>query len=76
MLPELLEAQLLATLDIAAGALSYLASPKIANVLTISTTGRSGSYTFSETAETITLTPRAIAVGWTGSGTHKVTGPD
>ena len=76
LLEPLEERRLLATLDIASGTLSYLASPKVANVLTISTTGRSGSYTFSDSAETITLTPHAIAAGWTGSGTHKVTGPD
>lgn len=69
------------TLDITPGAigndLTYTASAGIDNNLTISLTGGSPAtnYQFTDTGETITLTAGAILAGWTGSGTHTVTGP-
>ncbi len=66
------------TLDIAGGALSYAetGTPGSGSVLTVSTTGKAGSYTFSESTQPITLGPGAVLAGWTGSGTDTVTGPD
>jgi uncharacterized protein (TIGR03118 family) len=67
---------LLATLDITSGALSFASTTGVADNLTISTTGPSGKYTFTDPSTTITLTPGALHAGWTGSGTSTVTGPD
>ena len=70
---------LLATLNIAGGALSFLSTPGVADNLTILTSGPTGKYTFTDLttpATTITLQAGAIAAGWTGSGTNTVTGPD
>jgi hypothetical protein len=69
---------LAATLDIAAGGALTYAGSAVGNVSTVSdssTTG-TGNYSFSDTAETITLGPAAIGLGWTGSGINMVTGPD
>jgi hypothetical protein len=67
---------LLSVLNIVSKALTYVAAAGIANNLTISTAGATGAYTFNDAGETITLGPGAIGAGWTGSGTHTVTGPD
>src|SRR4051794_17840426 len=80
LLPETLEDRrlLAATLDLTAGgALTYNGSA-VDNNTTISDTSTSGAgdYVFSDTGETITLTPAAILAGWTGDGTNTVTGPD
>ncbi len=70
------ERRLLATLDFPSpGSLSYTATA-VASDLTVSTTGPSGAYTFTDTNQTITLTAAAMTAGWTGSGTNTVTGPD
>src|SRR5690242_2278275 len=74
---EALEPRVLpSVLNIVSRALSYTATPGVGNNLTVSTTGTTGAYTFADTAELITLGPGAMAAGWTGSGTHAVTGPD
>ena len=79
-LMEWLESRtLLSTLNIdASGNLTYLeaTSPGSPNVLTVSTTGSGGNYTFNESLQTITLGSGAVTAGWTGSGTNTVTGPD
>ena len=67
---------LLATLDITSGALSFASTTGVADNLTISTTGTSGKYTFTDPSTTITLGPGALHAGWSGSGTSTVTGPD
>jgi hypothetical protein len=74
---QLEELNLLSTLDITGGSLTYTASPSINNALTISLTGGTPAttYNFNDTGETITLTPSAIAAGWTGGGTNTVSGP-
>jgi Domain of unknown function (DUF4214) len=61
------------TLDISGGSLTYTASAGIVNNLTIGLS--TGNYSFTDTGETITLTPGALAAGWTGSGTNTVVGP-
>jgi hypothetical protein len=61
------------TMDITGGSLTYTASAGIQNNLTIGLV--SGNYSFTDTGETIALTPGAVAAGWTGSGTHIVVGP-
>ncbi len=69
-----------ATLDItnSTGVLTYEASTGVTNNLTVSyvaaTSTASSKYTFTDTGETITLGSGARADGWTGSGTHTVTG--
>ncbi len=74
---QLEELNLLSTLDITGGSLSYAASAGINNALTITLTGGTPAtnYTFKDTGEPITLTANAMAAGWTGSGTNTVTGP-
>src|SRR5207247_7469260 len=64
---------LLSTLDVVGGNLTYLATAAVNNNLTISVAG--ANYTFTDTAETITLGAGATGAGWTGSGTNTVTGP-
>jgi uncharacterized protein (TIGR03118 family) len=74
---ESLEVRVLpSALNIVSRALTYTAAPGVANNLTIATTGATGTYTFSDPGEFITLGAGAVAAGWTGSGTHAVTGPD
>jgi hypothetical protein len=63
-----------ATLNIAAGVLTYTAGAGVNNSLTISVV--SAKYIFTESAETITLLAGATGAGWTGSGTGTVTGND
>ena len=80
LVAETLEDRLLlaATLDIdAAGVLTYNGSA-VDNNTTIDDTSNTGSgnIVISDTAEVISLTPAAIALGWTGDGTNSVTGPD
>jgi len=69
---------LAASLDISAlGVLTYLGSAVNNNTsISDSSTSGSGNYTINDTGETITLSAAAIALGWTGSTTHTVTGPD
>src|SRR5436305_141991 len=62
-----------ATLDVPGGSLIYTASGGVANNLAIGVLAT--SYTFTDTGETITLTPNAVAAGWSGSGTNSVSGP-
>ncbi|MEA3208278.1 MAG: trimeric autotransporter adhesin [Chthoniobacter sp.] len=72
--PEPLEARIApATLDLSAGTLQYLADNNIANALTIDATG--AKYFFNDPAETITIGPGANVAGYTGNGTHIVSGP-
>jgi hypothetical protein len=61
------------TMDITGGSLTYTASAGIQNNLTIGLA--SGNYSFTDTGETITLTPGAVAAGWTSSGPNSVAGP-
>ncbi len=61
------------TLDITGGGLTYMASAGIDNNLTIGLTAE--NFSFTDTGETITLTPGAVSAGWTGSGTNTVVGP-
>ena len=67
---------MLSALNVVAGALSYAATAAGVDDLTISTTGTTGKYTFSDPNQAITLGSGAVSAGWTGSGTHSVTGPD
>ena len=70
------ELNLLSTLDVTAGSLTYTASANIDNHLAISLIGNPAtSYSFSDTGETIALTANAMLAGWTGSGTNTVMGP-
>ncbi|MEA3187076.1 MAG: hypothetical protein QOD99_906 [Chthoniobacter sp.] len=70
---ELLEARIApATLDVAAGVLTYTASSGVANSLTM--TADATEYSFSDSGESITLTPGAIAAGFSGGGTSPATG--
>ena len=67
---------LLSTLNILPGGnLTYSDGPfpPTPNVLTVSTTGSPAYYTFTELSQTITL--GSGTTGWSGSGTHTVTGP-
>ncbi len=66
----------MATLNIVNGALSFASTAGVADNLSIATTGPAGKYTFTDAATTITLGIGAVNAGWTGSGTHTVTGPD
>jgi Domain of unknown function (DUF4214) len=61
------------TLDITGGSLTYTASAGIQKNLTIGLA--SGNFSFTDAGETITLSPGALAAGWTGSGTNTVVGP-
>src|SRR4051794_9763740 len=74
--PETLEDRrlLAATLDITAGGVLTYDGSVVDNNTTISDTSTSGAgnYIFSDTGETITLTPAAILLGWTGNGTNTV----
>lgn len=63
-----------ATLDVVAGSLTYTGGGIVANDLVLAVSGL--NYTFTDTAETITLTAAAITAGFTGGGTNTVTGPD
>lgn len=63
-----------AVLDVSAGALTYVGNFGTPDNLSISTNGT--NYTFTDSAETIALTANAITAGWTGSGSHTVSGPD
>ncbi|QEH37730.1 hypothetical protein OJF2_63210 [Aquisphaera giovannonii] len=80
--PRLLEyledRTVLSTIDIVGGVLTYVeaSSPGSPNLLTVSTTGPAGQYTFTESLQNITLGAGAIGAGWTGGGTTSVTGPD
>jgi hypothetical protein len=75
--PDKLEERCLlaASLDITAGVLTYNGSA-VDNNTTIDDTSNTGSgnIVISDTAEVIDLTPAAIALGWTGTGTNTVTG--
>jgi acrosin len=62
------------TLDFTNGVLSYTASSNVGSNFTLAFSG--GTYTLSDTAETITVTQAAQNAGFTGSGTNTVTGPD
>jgi hypothetical protein len=73
--PEPLEARIApATLNLVSGALTYSGTGIIANDLTIAVSG--ANYTFNDPTENITLNQAAIDAGFTGGGTHSVTGPD
>ncbi len=63
-----------ATLDVVGGSLTYTGGGVAANDLVLAVSGV--NYTFTDSAETITLTAAAITAGFTGSGTNTVTGPD
>jgi hypothetical protein len=75
MFEVLEDRRLLSTLDITSGSLTYDGTAA-ASDLTVSTTGPSGAYRFTDADQTITLTAAAMTAGWTGSGTNSVTGPD
>lgn len=62
-----------AALALSGTLLGYTATPGIVNSLTIDLAG--GIYTFTDSAETITLNATAISAGFSGSGTNTVTGP-
>ncbi len=66
--------KLLSTLDITSGALTYDATTT-ASHLTVSSTGQSGTETFTDTDQVIVLTSGTTAAGWSGSGTNTVSGP-
>ena len=73
--------QLLSLLTLTSGALTYDgSSPSAATSdLTVSTTGPTGAYTFTDTAQQIFLSSGATTAGWTlvsGSNGHSATGPD
>lgn len=71
---EILEARIApAMLELSGTLLGYTAAAGITNNLTIDLVV--GNYTFTDTAETITLGANALAAGFTGSGTNTVTGP-
>lgn len=76
-LEKLEDLNLLSTLDVTAGSLTYAAADGIDNNLTIALVGGNPatSYSFNDTAETITLSTNAKLAGWTGDGTNTVTGP-
>src|SRR4051812_39554955 len=66
---------LLAVLDIGsvfAGSLTYTAGTGVSSQLTVSVSGPGpgNAYSFTDGAETITLTPAAISAGWSGSWTN------
>src|SRR5262249_47211770 len=61
-----------AQLEISGTLLSYTADPGETNVLRVSVSG--STYTFNDTGAFITLGAGASGAGWTGSGTHTVTG--
>ena len=60
-------------LDVANGQVQYSSGAGINNNLTVNLTG--GVYALTDSATTIGLTAGAIAAGWTGNGTHTVSGP-
>jgi hypothetical protein len=60
-------------LDISNGQVQYSSGAGINNNLTVGLAG--GTYTLTDSGTTIGLAPAAIAAGWTGSGTHTVSGP-
>jgi hypothetical protein len=63
-----------ATLDVAGAALAFTSNPGETNSLTVAVSG--GVYSFKDAGAPITLTPAAVAVGWRGSGTNTVSGPE
>lgn len=67
----------MATLDLVANQLIYTAGPSIANSLTISTSGPTGSYTLSD-VEPMILSSSALAAGWSYNNIFldSVSGPD
>ncbi len=67
--------RLLASLEIVSGDLSFVAGPGMADNLSISVTGSSGSYIISDSAEPITLGRGAIRAGWRNNGPNTATGP-
>jgi hypothetical protein len=72
-LERLEDRTLLSTFDIVGGQASYLASPGVANELTISRQGP--VLVISDLAETISLTDAARMAGCSGDGTHTVLCP-
>jgi hypothetical protein len=60
-------------LDVNGGQVQFSAGVGINDNLTVGLSG--GNYTVTDTATNIGLTSAAIAAGWTGNGTHVVTGP-
>jgi hypothetical protein len=60
-------------LDVSNGQVQYSSGAGINNNLSVALAG--GVYTFTDPATTIGLTSGAVAAGWTGNGTHTVSGP-
>ncbi len=59
--------------DVQGNTVDFYTLSGIANNLTVGHTG--SNYSITDSAETIALTTAAEQAGWTGSGTHTVTGP-
>jgi hypothetical protein len=73
---EVLEDRLTpATFDINAANLGTYTGDAGDNAVTVALNGGATTYQITDTDATITLSPGAVSVGWSGGGTNTVTGP-